>query len=118
MVRRDGSQPDYLTHVDDDYIDCRVFGHRFSDIGDFIDGHFVYLVMQCERCDSYAIVEWHRDAGTNSPRKYKYAPGYLNTTGVPFSKDDARLEKISRTKFASSKEFDKLMKSIDHEMES
>lgn len=112
------SDVDYLTSVDDDFIDCRVFGHRFEGVGDYMNGQYVYLVQQCARCDSYVVIEWHKSAGTNNPRRYKYTPGYLNKTGNSFTKDEARLEKISRTTFGGSKEFDKLMEKIDREQAS
>jgi hypothetical protein len=83
-----------------------------------MNGQHVHVVLQCQRCDSYAILQWDKAAGTANPRRYKYTPGYLNTTGEHFTRADARLERIRRTKFKSLAEFDKVMAAIDAEMDS
>jgi len=109
---------DYLSGADDDFVDCRAMGHALIDVGDYMNGQHVHLVTQCQRCESYFILRWDKQAGTADPRQAKYTPGYLNTTGsgrIP--KAEARLEKIRRTTFKSLAEFDRLMTKIDKEME-
>lgn len=109
---------DYLSNADDDFVDCRSLGHNWDDVGDFMNGRSVHLVLQCQRCESYVVVEWSKSAGTIESRKPKYTPGYLNNTGQPVSRADARLERIRRTKFQGTKEFEKLIAKIEEERES
>jgi hypothetical protein len=113
------ARKDYLRDADDDFIDCRVDGHNWEEQGSYMNGKEVHRVLQCQRCDSYAVVEWGKTAGTRNGRKNKYTPGYLNNTGEHFTRDELRIEKIRRTKFkGGTKEFDKVLAKIDEEMES
>jgi hypothetical protein len=109
---------DFLSNADDSVVECRAFSHNWEDAGDFMNGRSVHIVLYCGRCDSYAVVEWSKSAGTIEGRKYKYSSGYLNNTGQPVTKADARVERIRRTKFQGTKEFEKLLDQIDEERES
>lgn len=116
MARR---KNDYLTEVPDDFLDCRVFGHRWDPIGDYMNGQHVHEVLQCDRCESYAIVQWAKTSGALSGRRRsKYTPGYLNNTGQSITKNEARQERIGRTKFKTTAQFERLMDQIDRERES
>jgi hypothetical protein len=117
MARRKSG--DYLSNVDDTLLECRTLGHNWEDVGDYLNGQQVHLVLQCQRCDSYAVVQWSRSAGTIDGRRYKYTEGYINKTGEKITKAEARVERIRRTSFTGgTKEFDALMNEIDREWES
>src|SRR5262245_41912326 len=110
---------DYLSNVDDDLLDCRTLRHNWEDVGDYLNGQHVHLVLQCQRCGSYAILEWSKTAGTVSSRRYKYTEGYINKTGERITQADERVERIRRTSFSGgTKEFEALLDKIDEEWES
>jgi hypothetical protein len=103
---------EYLYDTVDEFLECRTLRHAWKGEGRYHDGEEVYTVLQCQRCDSYAVLTWSR-TGEHLNREYYYTPGYLNKSGERFTKNDVRAEAIRRTKFGPRTEFQQMLERLE-----
>lgn len=109
------SKNEYLANADDDFIECRAFRHQWNRVGTYYEGGEYQHVLQCSRCDSYALLEWASHGGQYA-RRMIYTDGYLNKTGDHFERDDLRAETNKRSKIkGGTKEFDRFVEKLTGE---